>query len=82
VTRWKIADEVYIDGSFVSAKPSPGDVDLVICLREEFALRAGEWTPAEQNLVDKAFVKRTYEIDLWPAVGDAACAARRDMFAR
>jgi len=73
VARWSIASAAYVDGSFVSTKASPGDVDLVLCVREEFLVRQASWTPTEVNLVSRGFVKRNYEIDLFPRYGEAEC---------
>lgn len=67
--QWKISDLVFVDGSFVSERPDPNDIDLVVCVREDLALRDGDLLPHEHNLIDKGFVRRHYEVDLWPALG-------------
>jgi hypothetical protein len=61
---WEIVDVVYIDGSFISNNVEPGDVDVTFFLPDEFLLRP-VLKPAESNLVERAFTKRVYGVDLW-----------------
>lgn len=67
---WKITDVAYVDGSFVSAKGDPDDVDVTFALSDEFLVRADEWTPSEYNLVQNAFTRQRYGVDAWPEPGD------------
>ena len=55
--------EVYLNGSFATSKPSPGDIDGYVlttvgsALETEMAEHQEEW-------------KATYQVDLWPAYTD------------
>jgi hypothetical protein len=59
------AQEVLLDGSFVSAKPSPGDIDLIVVYPEAFNFGAN-LTPAEYNTIDRRRVRRMYGFDVAP----------------
>jgi hypothetical protein len=54
---------VVVDGSFVTAKPNPGDVDIVIVLR-----RNHDWTadlpPSQYNLVSRRSLRRRTGFDV------------------
>jgi hypothetical protein len=62
---WKITGVVYIDGSFISSTTSPGDIDVTFTLAEGFLLRETPLLPTESNLVERAFTRRVYGVDLW-----------------
>jgi len=57
--------EVLLDGSFVSAKASPGDIDLIVVYPEAFNFGA-TLTPAEYNTIDRRRVRRMYGFDVVP----------------
>lgn len=78
--QWKVATEIYIDGSFVSARHEPNDIDVILYLRADFVARGDSWKPTEINLVSKRFVRKQYEIDLWPVIDDAGCEAMQRVF--
>lgn len=58
-----IAEAVIIDGSFVTAKESPGDIDLLLVLKPDFNLQE-ELRPLEYNVQSKRMVKRLYGFDV------------------
>jgi hypothetical protein len=74
------AVEVLLDGSFVSAKASPGDIDLIVVYPEAFNFSAN-LTPAEYNTIDRRRVRRMYGFDVAPvAAGSADLEVWKDYF--
>jgi hypothetical protein len=68
VKTWKIADVVYVDGSFISTRVAPEDVDVTFLLPDRF-MQPGDLSPSETNLVQRAFTKKVYGVDAWPEPG-------------
>lgn len=62
-----IAKAVIIDGSYITAKFGPSDIDLILVLRADFDL-VQELRPFEYNVQSKRMVKRKYRFDVFPAV--------------
>jgi hypothetical protein len=58
-----------VDGSFVTSKEEPGDIDMILVLRSGRALNAN-WRPADYNLISRRRVRRRYEFDLLVARAD------------
>jgi len=58
MARWLI-----IDGSFVTAKPDPNDIDLILVLAPLHDLRA-DLLPTQYNLVSRKSVRRRYGFDI------------------
>lgn len=58
---------IVIDGSYVTAKEEPGDIDLIVALRPELDLTT-EMRPLEYNIQSKAMVRKLYGFDVFPAV--------------
>lgn len=54
---------VAVDGSFVTDKPDPNDVDVVIALREGLPLDA-PLRPFEYNLISRRRVQQRYPFDV------------------
>ena len=52
-----------INGSFVTSKPSPNDIDLILVLPIDWDLRA-ELSPDAYNLLSKTTVKRRWGFDI------------------
>jgi predicted nucleotidyltransferase len=68
-------EEVFLDGSFVSAKTNPDDVDLLIVFKSTFDL-ASPVTPAEYNVLDRRRIRRTYNFDAIPVISNTeSCEA-------
>ena len=61
---------VLLDGSFVTAKPAPRDVDLIVVVSGDHDFSA-ELTAAEYNVVSKRSVFRRYGFDLLVAREDS-----------
>jgi hypothetical protein len=53
-----------IDGSFVSDKPDPRDIDLVIVLSEGYNF-AAELPPVMYNAISKTRLRRAYQFDVF-----------------
>lgn len=58
-----IVKALIIDGSFVTSKAQPGDVDLIVVLREPLDL-AAELRPDQYNVVSAKRVKARYRFDV------------------
>jgi hypothetical protein len=62
VRRSGLVLAVFVDGSFITGKDEPEDVDLLLVLRPDV-----EWDslrPFEYNAVSKRMVKQTYRFDV------------------
>ena len=68
-----LAVAVIVDGSFVTDKEDPGDIDLILVVRRGCDISA-ILRPFEYNVVSKGRVRRRYEFDLLVARED-----RRDL---
>ena len=66
-----IAVGVLIDGSYITGKAEPNDIDLVLVLRSDFDL-AAELTPMEYNVQSKRMVRKLYKFDILTAVEGSA----------
>lgn len=60
-----IVAAVVIDGSYVTAKDEPGDIDLIVALRADFDVTA-EMRPMEYNVQSKRMVRKLYGFDILP----------------
>jgi len=67
VRKSGIANAVIVDGSYITQKPEPGDIGLILALRADFDL-AQELRPFEYNVQSKRMVSRLYGFDVLPAV--------------
>lgn len=59
-----LAIELIVDGSFVTSKPSPEDIDLVIVLPAGYVLPA-DTLPFRYNAISKASLRRRYAFDIF-----------------
>lgn len=75
--RWGWVREIHVDGSFVTAKGIPGDIDLAISLRADYVAVAPE-DDAEQELLDTERVKRVFGFDIYSFPEDSPI--REDVF--
>ncbi len=72
--------QLLVNGSFVSAKPAPSDIDLVVVLAADHDLGA-ELRPFEYNVVSKKRVRQAYKFDILVAVeGSQACSEYTEFF--
>jgi len=60
------ASRLYLDGSFVTAKQTPGDWDAVLLFRPDAKL----WSKEALALADRATVKNRYQGDLFTMMED------------
>ncbi|MGC2303800.1 DUF6932 family protein [Candidatus Binatus sp.] len=56
--------EVYVDGSFVTTKPIPSDIDLVLSLPETVIFNQEDLSPYTANLISASRVRRAYGFDI------------------
>ncbi len=61
-----VVSAIVIDGSYVTAKAEPGDIDLIVALRPDFDLTE-EMRPLEYNVQSKPMVRKLYGFDVLPA---------------
>lgn len=62
--RWPLAQELLLDGSFVTSEPAPHDIDAILVLRDDYDLTQ-EVSPFEYNLRSHSMIKRTYGLDVF-----------------
>lgn len=62
-----VVSAIVIDGSYVTAKEEPGDIDLIVALRSDMDLTA-EMRPLEYNIQSKTMVRKLYGFDVLSAV--------------
>jgi hypothetical protein len=70
VRFWGNADEILIDGSFVTSKQRPTDIDIILVYRRDFNLQS-EVRPQEYNLVNKTRARRVWGFDIKPVTADS-----------
>jgi len=70
VRRWGNADEILIDGSFVTDKQRPTDIDIILVYRRGFDLQS-EVRPEEYSLINKTRAKRMWGFDVKPVTADS-----------
>jgi predicted nucleotidyltransferase len=77
-----IVSAIVIDGSYVTAKKEPGDIDLIVALRPELDLTT-EMRPLEYNIQSRSMVRKLYGFDVLPAVDGSKTYQRfLDFFSR
>lgn len=78
----RVVSAVLIDGSYVTSKEEPGDIDLIVALRPDLDLTT-ELRPLEYNIQSKAMVRKLYGFDVLPAVDGSDTYQRfLDFFSR
>ncbi len=71
---------IFLDGSFTTVKPQPGDIDLVIELPDAATLRAsGGLRPSFFAIINRQAVKTNYELDVLLWTPDAPPKTDRDL---
>lgn len=63
--------ELLVDGSFVTSKDEPGDVDCVLILDPNVKIQS-VLSPAKYNVISKRMVRRRHGIDLFAVPADSA----------
>ena len=82
VRRTGMAVALVIDGSFVTDKPDPSDIDLVLLLRRDHDFTL-DLRPFEYNTLSRAGVRRIYRFDLFAFCEDTeACRRQTEFFQR
>ncbi len=78
----RIAVAVVVDGSYITTKSEPGDIDLLLALRPDLDLNV-EMLPVEYNVQSKRMVRRLYGFDVLTAIdGSNAYAKYIGFFSR
>jgi len=73
---------IIVDGSYVTAKAEPEDIDVIVVLRRDHDLQQ-ELRPFEYNLLSKRRLRSTYKFDAFVALeGSAEYQAILEFFAR
>ena len=65
--RSGIVAALIVDGSYVTGKEEPGDIDLIVALRKDFDLTL-ELRPFEYNIQSKRMIRQQYRFDVRVAV--------------
>lgn len=55
---------VIVDGSFVTSKPDPGDIDLIVVI-DPAILNKSDYRPIEYNILSSRRIKRMYSFDVY-----------------
>lgn len=63
LTSTGLVSALIVDGSFVTEKDCPSDIDLIVVLKKGHDLSA-ELRPFEYNAISRRWVRRTYAFDL------------------
>lgn len=61
-----LIDSVIVDGSFVTAKDEPSDIDLILVLKPDHDF-AAELRPFEYNVISRRQVRRKHKFDVFVA---------------
>ena len=61
--RSGVVAAVIVNGSYVTAKDEPGDIDVIVALRPSFD-RLGELRPFEYNIQSQRVLRQTYRFDV------------------
>ncbi len=77
-----VVSAIVIDGSYVTTKEEPGDIDLIVALQPGLDPTA-EMRPMEYNIQSKPMVRKLYGFDVLPAVDGSETYQRfLDFFSR
>ena len=64
-------DEIYVDGSFVTNKPEPGDVDIILVPNPD-AMFSQEFVPLIQShSIDREYTRREFGCEAFMVAGPA-----------
>lgn len=67
---WGNVEEILLDGSFVTSKPDPGDIDLIVVLKHDFDFRSPT-TPSEYNLLSRKRTLKMYGFHVFSVIADS-----------
>jgi hypothetical protein len=80
LSAWGHIKEVLIDGSFVSSKDCPNDIDMIVVYKEDFDI-AAEVTPSEYNCLKSTRVRALYGFDVFAVLpGDVTYQKMKAFF--
>lgn len=64
LSRIEAAKAIIVNGSFVTGKEEPGDVDILVILKDDFDL-SEDLPPYKRNLLNKHYIPAHYEMDFF-----------------
>lgn len=65
-----IVKAIIVDGSFISAKPDPNDIDLIVVLERDHDFEM-ELRPMDYNVLSRKRVRRRYGFDMFVEAEDS-----------
>lgn len=68
--RTGMVKAIIVDGSFVSSKPDPNDIDLIVVLEKGHDFEM-ELRPMDYNVLSRRRVRRRYGFDVFVEVEDS-----------
>ena len=71
VKQWRMMEELLIDGSFVTDKPDPDDIDLLLVLPVGYELTRVV-SPYEYNLRSHRMIRKRFGFDLFAVRSNSA----------
>ena len=78
---WKAGvRRILVDGSFVTGKPEPRDVDVILRVDDEFAHRLGRRDKSARFLAERAKDRHPKMLDIFLAVDDEEWASWVKLF--
>lgn len=78
-----LVSAVMVDGSFVTSKPEPNDIDLIVILKKPLDFEAEPIAPTKYNALASSKVRRIWGFDVFFVLQDSpALDERCDFFQR
>ena len=65
VRKTGVASAIIIDGSYVTIKAEPNDIDIILVLRQDVGL-AHEMMPDQYRIQSKRMARKEYGVDVLP----------------
>ena len=62
----EVADHIIVNGSFITAKEAPSDIDIILAIDAGFDM-SEDLRPIQENVLSKRRVRRRYRFDLLAA---------------
>lgn len=82
VKKAGISGWIIVNGSFVTSKEKPRDIDIILIRKRNFNL-SSPVTDLENKILDEEYVKEKYELHLFPTIeGDQATLSMTSFFSR
>lgn len=72
---------IIVNGSFVTAKERPGDIDVILIIGESYDLTA-PISPLERRILSQEYVKDAFELHLFVAPDELTAECWKSFFSR